>query len=61
MYYFGFIIGFVVGLFVAPIIISDDKPKAIDVYRGKTELKINGEYKDSVFIPTDSIVIFKNK
>lgn len=34
-------------------------PKAIDVYRGKTELKITGTYKDSIFIPTDSTVIFK--
>ena len=34
-------------------------PSAIDVYRGKTELKITGIYKDSIFIPTDSTVIFK--
>jgi len=33
------------------------KPQAIDVYRDKTTLKIT--YKDS--IPTDSIVVFKNK
>lgn len=25
----------------------------------KTELKITGTYKDSIFIPTDSTVIFK--
>lgn len=34
-------------------------PSAIDVYRGETELKITGTYKDSIFIPTDSTVIFK--
>lgn len=37
------------------------KPQAIDVYRNKTELVINGEYKDSVFIPADSVVVFKIK
>jgi hypothetical protein len=37
--------------------IKESKPSAIDVYRGNTELKItsvNG-------VPTDTIVIFKNK
>lgn len=34
-------------------------PDALDVYRGNTELKITGEYKDSIFIPTDTVVIFK--
>ena len=32
-----------------------DEPTAIDVYRGKTTLKIT--YKDS--IPVDTIVVFK--
>lgn len=27
--------------------------------RRKTKLKITGTYKDSIFIPTDSTVIFK--
>lgn len=34
-----------------------EKPKAIDVYRGKTTLEIT--YKDGVAI--DSTVVFKNK
>ena len=34
-------------------------PQPINVYRNKTDLKIKGYYKDSVFIPTDSIVVFK--
>lgn len=33
----------------------------IEVYRGNTSLKITGEYKDSIFVPTDTIVILKNK
>lgn len=34
-------------------------PEAIDVYNGKTELKISGIYRDSLFIPSDTIVVFK--
>lgn len=37
--------------------ICDKEPKAIDVYRGNTTLKIS--YVDSV--ATDSVVVFKNK
>lgn len=51
----GLILGGIVGLVVSIIEI----PSAMDVYRGKTELKITGTYKDSIFIPTDSTVIFK--
>lgn len=36
-----------------------NKPEATDVYRGRIEIKITGEYKDSVFIPTDTTVVFK--
>lgn len=39
--------------------IFNPSPEALDVYRGNTELKITGTYEDSVFVPTDSIVIFK--
>lgn len=46
-------------LTILTLIEYHSEPKAIDVYRNKTELKINGTYKDSIFIPTDSIVIFK--
>ncbi len=37
------------------IVQLSDQPKAIDVYRGKTELKITYEGK----IPVDTIVIYK--
>lgn len=47
------------GLFAIINIISPS-PEPIDVYRGNTELKITGTYKDSIFIPTDSTVIFKS-
>ena len=46
----GLIGGYVIGL-----IVVDDEPTALDVYRDKTELKItsvNG-------IPTDTIVVYK--
>lgn len=48
-------------LFIKGLILfsSKNSPEAIDVYKGRTELKIEGEYKDSVFIPTDTTVIFK--
>lgn len=46
-------------LIVFTLVIYSDIPKALDVYRGKTELKITGEYKDSIFIPKDSTVVFK--
>ena len=38
-------------------IIRISSPQAIDVYRGRTTLKIT--YKDS--IPVDSVVVFKDK
>lgn len=34
-------------------------PTALEVYEGKTELKIEGTWKDGVFTPTDSTVIYK--
>ena len=46
----GLIGGYIIGL-----IVVDDEPTALDVYRDKTELKItsvNG-------IPTDTIVVYK--
>lgn len=58
-------IGFIV-IFVALVlffgwigceIITYDKPTAIEVYQGKTTLKIT--YKDG--IPVDSTVVYKNR
>lgn len=48
---------FLGAILVAGINASEPTPTAIDVYRGNTELKItsvNG-------IPTDTVVVFKNK
>ena len=50
---FGIIICFCA---IAPSIIND-KPSALDVYQGKTTLKIT--YRDGVAI--DSVVVFKDK
>ena len=47
---FGFIIGF-----FAIFIYINSKPRAIDVYRNKTELRITYEGN----IPVDSVVVFK--
>ena len=49
-------------LFSSAIQISLDKqkPSALDVYRGKTELKINKTYEnDSIVVECDSMVVFK--
>ena len=53
-----------VGVFLvfgfARVMRYDKEPKAIDVYRGKTELKINEEIIDSVVVSRDTIVVFKD-
>ncbi len=46
-----------IGGYIMGLVVVDDEPTALDVYRGNTELKItsvNG-------IPTDTVVIFKDK
>ena len=48
----GLIGGYVIGL-----VVVDDEPTALDVYRGNTELKITSVND----IPTDTIVVFKEK
>lgn len=45
----------VFGLAIMHLIIADDEPTPIDVYRGRTTLEIT--YRDS--IPIDSVVVFK--
>ena len=59
----GFLIGgsiatlMTIEVYLLADIIGDTKPSAIDVYRGNTELEItsvNG-------VPTDSVVVFKEK
>lgn len=50
--------GFIAAFVCAALIVKDvDKPKAIDVYRGKTELKITFVGNE----PVDSVVIYKRK
>lgn len=46
----GLIGGYIIGL-----VVVDDEPTALDVYRGKTELKITSVND----IPTDTVVVFK--
>lgn len=50
--YCGMMIGLIITCYVA-----FSEPSAMDVYRGKTTLKVT--YVDS--IPTDSVVVFNNK
>ena len=55
------VISFFLCIFILIILIATlslkEKPKAIDVYRGKTTLEII--YKDGIAV--DSTVVFKNK
>ena len=46
-----------IGTLLITIGVTDGKPQAIDVYRGKTTLRIT--YQDNV--PVDSVVGFKDK
>lgn len=54
---FCLIIGFVCDLALLLILFNPIEPKAIDVYRHKTELKITYEGE----VPVDTIVIFKKR
>ena len=39
-----------------------EDPQAIDVYKGRTNLEVTGKWiNDSTFIPTDSIVVWKEE
>lgn len=55
----GAFIGAIMGMFT---IFDAEKniPKAIDVYRNKTELEINYIIKNNDTISVDSLVVFKN-
>ena len=48
-------IGFIIGLLLLIIGYINSRPRAIDVYKGKTELRITYEGN----IPVDSAVVFK--
>lgn len=51
------VILFILSLLV--IVYHVNNPTSLEVYEGKTELKIEGTWKDGVFTPTDSTVIYK--
>lgn len=55
----GMFIGFVIAAIGA--VIPDPNMKPIDVYRGKTELKITETKIDSVVIKRDTVVVWKEK
>ena len=62
-YAFGVIIGWLTALAISiPIInvISNKNPKAIDVYRNKTELKVKYVIENNDTIQSDTTVVFKN-
>ena len=44
---------------IGMLISKDDKPKAIDVYRNKTELQIEQKVVNNQVVSSDSIVIWK--
>lgn len=46
-------------LTIISVKINPDNVKPIDVYRGKTELKITKTYRDSIIIGIDSVVVYK--
>ena len=47
-------------ILIATAIYTNPIPSAIDVYRGKTELKINKEMVNDSIVKCDSIVVFKD-
>ena len=58
----GAVIGVVMGMYTMYAAEKDAEksiPKAIDVYRNKTELEVNYTIKNSDTISVDSLVIFK--
>ena len=56
LYVITLIFSILLGVFIMEFIV-ENRPQAIDVYRGETTLKIS--YVDSIAV--DSIVIFKSK
>ena len=54
----GAIIGVVMGMYTM-YSVEKSIPKAIDVYRNKTELEVNYTIKNNDTISVDSLVVFK--
>lgn len=44
---------------MALVLKIDSKPKAIEVYQGKTELKTTSKYINGELVKADSIVVYK--
>lgn len=44
---------------IGMLICKDDSPKAIDVYREKTELRIEQKVVNNQVVSSDSIVVWK--
>jgi hypothetical protein len=55
----GALIGVVMGMYTM-YSVENSIPKAIDVYRNKTELEVNYTIKNNDTISVDSLVVFKN-
>ena len=55
----GALIGVVIGMYTM-YSVENSIPKAIDVYRNKTELEVNYTIKNNDTISVDSLVVFKN-
>ena len=55
----GAVIGVVMGIYIM-YSAENSIPKAIDVYRNKTELEVNYKIKNNDTISVDSLVVFKN-
>lgn len=50
---------FILVVFAICLYETGDKPQAIDVYRGKTELQIKQEIVNNKVVSTDSIVVWR--
>lgn len=49
------------GGMVFHIVITGDKPTAIDVYQGKTEIQVDYHIRNNDTIYSDTTVVFKNR
>lgn len=52
-----FVVTFLLHIYTA---CDKDEPRAIDVYRGRTELEVTSKYKNEELVDKDTIVVFKN-
>mgnify|MGYP000183348234 CR=1 FL=1 len=50
-----------IGGFMFFMALTINEPKAIDVYRGKTRMKINATTEDGKVITADTVVVFNEK